>query len=255
MVLPKQSITLIHVVHLCIWPGQIPSGDAICPTCSKNYLGNLVNLNIPADVRAMKNFCLKICKMWTTHSWQTAEWPHMTRNITCAMLCSFGDVSWENWNFLLWKFPAYVLLEWLECFYLFYTRLFAFWLFLISPLWLGCILHHRQTCSLQMISSGFPICSALTVTGSSSALAGPSKPNCPLHRLKVWHLHSMLLSVYRRKSGLMSVSGSLTKQSAARNIRVILVETVICSICQVGGETKGGHDSTLDTHTSRVIRW
>lgn len=112
--------------------------------------------------------------------------------------------------------------------------------FLISPLWLRCILHHRWTCSLQMISSGFPICSALTVTGSSSAFAGLSKPNCPLHWLQVWHLHSMLLSVCRRKSGLMSVSWSLTKQSVALYMRMILVEMVICSICWRGGKTKEG---------------
>lgn len=39
----------------------------------------------------------------------------------------------------------------------------------------------------------------------------------------------------------MSVSGSLTKQSVAWNMRVILVETVICSICREGGrENVGG---------------
>lgn len=66
------------------------------------------------------------------------------------------------------------------------------------------------------------------------------KAELPLHCLRVWHLHSLLLSVYRRKSGLMSVSGNLTKQSVALNMRVILVEMVICSICRRGGKNTGG---------------
>lgn len=57
--------------------------------------------------------------------WQTAEWPHMTQYVTCIMLHSFGNVSWGNCkqsvrafcNFLLWKFPGYILLEWLESLY------------------------------------------------------------------------------------------------------------------------------------------
>lgn len=122
--------------------------------------------------------------------------------------------------------------------------------FLTSPLQLSCILHYQRTCSLQMISSGFPICSALTVTDSSGALAGPSKPHCPPPLSAVWHLHSMFLSVYRRKSGLMSVSESLTKQSVASNMRVISSEMVICSICGRGGEG----ERAIGTHTSRVIR-
>lgn len=110
--------------------------------------------------------------------------------------------------------------------------------FLISPLWL-CILQHWWTCFLQMISSGSPICSGLTVAGSSSAYA-VKNPNCPLHSLTVRHLHSMLLSVYRSKSGLMSVSRSLTRQSVASNKRETLVDTVICSICPEGGKTGWG---------------
>lgn len=86
----------MHVVNCCIWPGQIPSGNAIWPTCSNKYPGILVKLNIQADVREMEGFCLKIGEMWTTHSRQTAGRPHMTEYITCSMFCSFGNVSWEK---------------------------------------------------------------------------------------------------------------------------------------------------------------
>lgn len=116
----RKCITLIHVVNLCIWPGQIPSGNAICPTCSNKYSRNLVKLNIPADVREMERLCLKISKTWTTHSWQTAEWQHMTQYIICAMLYSFGICLVGKWEFLLWKYSRYILPKWLECFYSFF---------------------------------------------------------------------------------------------------------------------------------------
>lgn len=135
------------------------------------------------------------------HTWQSTY-------ITCSMFCSFGNVSWENaflihscLEFLLWKCLGHILVEWLN-FILFVDCLLSGYISFL--LWLSYILPHQWTCALQMISSGFPIYSALTVTGSS-ALVRLSKLNCPLHCLQVWHLHATLLSVYRRKSGLMSV--------------------------------------------------
>lgn len=126
----RKCITLIHVVNLCIWPGQIPSGNAICPTCSNKYSRNLVKLNIPADVREMERLCLKISKTWTTHSWQTAEWQHMTQYIICAMLYSFGICLVGKWEFLLWKYSRYILPKWLECFYSFFLFLYQLVCFL-----------------------------------------------------------------------------------------------------------------------------
>ena len=119
MTLTRASITLIHVVNLCIWPGQIPSGNAICPTCSNKYCGNLVKLNIQADVREMENFCLKTSMMWTTRSWRAAVF-------TCAVLHSFSNVSWGAWNLHSEKSPSYSLLRATCCFYAFGTRRFAF---------------------------------------------------------------------------------------------------------------------------------
>lgn len=115
---------------------------------------------------------------------QTVEWPHVTRCGTCAVFYRLGNVSWENWNFFALEILFSAVMcrsnDWNAFICFVPYSCFAFWLFFPSPpIWLGCILHHRWTCSLQMISSGFPICSALTVTGSSSALAGPSKPSCP----------------------------------------------------------------------------
>lgn len=46
----RKCPTLILVLNLCMWPGQIPSGNAIWPTCSNKYPENLAKLNVPADV-------------------------------------------------------------------------------------------------------------------------------------------------------------------------------------------------------------
>lgn len=62
----EKSITLIHVVNLCIWPGQIPPGCAIYPTCSHKHGGNLAKLNSHAVVRETQSSRLK---MWTRHFW------------------------------------------------------------------------------------------------------------------------------------------------------------------------------------------
>ena len=178
---------------------------------------------------------------------QTAEWPHMTRCSTCAVFYSLGNVSWENWNLFLLPFFSFPPLR--------VARMIGMLLFVsyhaavllsgffspISPyltrlyptppvdvfftddlLWISNLqcsdCYRQQQCFSRAVKAELP----------------------PLRCLKVWHLHSMLLSVYRRKSGLMSVSGSLTKQSVALNMRVILVETVICGICQRGGENRAG---------------
>lgn len=177
-ILLEESITLIHVVNCCLWPGQIPPGNAICPTCSNKHSGKTQH---PRWCQRDGGVFVWRLRRREPHILGTQLNGHIWLDaFTCAMFLSFGDVSWENTKFPPHKVTDYILPERLHCFCLAQGCLLSWTFLFIFPPWLSCILLRWWTCSLQMMSSGFPICSALSVPGSSSsASAGPSELSCP----------------------------------------------------------------------------
>lgn len=145
----KKSITLIHVVNLCIWPGQIPPGCAIYPTCSHKHGGNLAKLNSQAVVRETQSSRLK---MWTALFWPRVKRPIHPRSVA-----------------LFWGCPDICLLK--------------------EKIWLMLINFIYSTRGLLSLSRWSPVqrqqqCTSHTHTHTC---------------LDAWHLHSIFLSVCRRK--------------------------------------------------------
>lgn len=124
----KASITLIHVVNRCIWPGQIPSGNAICPTCSNKYSGKTQH---PSRCQSDGEFSFE--DQWDVkHTFLTNSWMATHDTMYSPVLChsllvtSPGKIE----IFALKSSPLYSAR--VTGLLLFYTRLFAFWLFPLS---------------------------------------------------------------------------------------------------------------------------
>lgn len=107
MFLPKKRIALIHIVNLCIWPGQIALSNAICSACSNKYLRIAANSRFQRTLDRWRAFV-----WWAT--WCEAHIPdkHMNgwswHNNTYVQNAFF--ISCENdWNACICFIPACLL--------------------------------------------------------------------------------------------------------------------------------------------------
>lgn len=109
---------------------------------------------------------------------------------------------------LLWSI-VYELLH-----FRFSTSLFA-WFFSLTLSPFLCFPHTQWTCSSQMISSGFPICNALTGAGSSIALASRQRLAAPFHCLQCDTSIPCSCQSTEEKADYCQFQGGVTKRSGA----------------------------------------
>ena len=217
MFLQRKRIALIQVV---IFASDQVKLLLVMQFAQHVLINTQVKLNIPADVRWKESFCFK--------DQQNANDTSSTTSKMAILETIYLHYIAFFWEYLIWKIKCRILV--------------AFCLKDRNP-----FIQYWAVCLMVFF---FLICRAMTPTGSCSALTGQSKPNCRLHCRQVWHLHSVLLSVCWRKSGLMSLPGSLTKQLQMWTWFLLRWSSVVF----VRGETETEDKNTSAAHTSKVIK-